>query len=430
MEGHIEGMAAGFLWTLAGSQCQAVGTDGVVSRADLVRIVLNPTVADRLAALLVDVGLWHRTGHTCDSCPAVPAGSYVFHDWFQMRYTPAKQVRTNRRKRQELKDAHLIAQVWARDCTDPADPTYGGCRYCGATVKRKDTKSAKRPFLDHVDPRKAAGIRNVVLACRECNQKKGNRTPREAGMTLLPPPRPEPEGDDLAGHGRPPSTAGDDAGPTTPGSSRPVEHAMPAAEDAGTVDRGPSPDGAGPTGRSSTVGDDAGPTTPGSSRPVEHAMPPGDDRPPVDHPPDHSETRHGPPDRPHRKPRDRPEVKAVPRGCGPGQGQGQGEGWGVGKGTQHPSQPAPDGEKSRRRRRRGRGRSHHPAPDVPSPVGDPQPESLDAGLPPPGVEPPAGGFGSPYWRWRGPPSQVDETDCAEHGLPEPCWKCQLPEENP
>ena len=426
LDGHIEGMAAGFLWTLAGAQCQSTGTDGVVSRADLVRIALNPEIADRLAALLVDVGLWHRTGHHCDRCPPVQAGTYLFHDWFDLKYTPAQQVRTNRRKRQELKDPQLIAQVWARDCLDPADPTLGGCRYCGASVKRKDTKSAKRPHLDHVDPRKTAGIRNVVLACHECNQRKGNRTPREAGMTLLPPPRPEPQGEDNTGDGGPNPTGQGDSGPLGPGSSRPNSWTCTPVEANGSAGLSPTPPDGDGRARSSTTGDDAGPT-PGDSRPVEHTAPAVDDRPPADHPPDHSETTHGPPGRPHRKPRGRPEVKAVPRGCGPGQGQGQGSGWGVGKGEPQPPAPGePRPGKSRRRRRR-RSRTGTPPPEN---ISDGQPESLDAGPPPAGVQPPGDGFGSPYWRWRGPPSQVDETDCAEHGLPEPCWKCQPTEEDP
>jgi 5-methylcytosine-specific restriction endonuclease McrA len=59
------------------------------------------------------------------------------------------------------------------------------CQYCG-----------KRPHvaelnLDHVLPRASGGIdswENLVVSCRPCNLKKGKRTPREAGMTLLRTP--------------------------------------------------------------------------------------------------------------------------------------------------------------------------------------------------------------------------------------------------
>ncbi|QMU23238.1 HNH endonuclease [Gordonia rubripertincta] len=347
-----------------------------------------------------------------------------------MKYTPAQQVRTNRVKRQELKDPQLVAEVWARDCLDPADPTIGGCRYCRATVKRKDTRSEKRPHLDHVDPRKAAGIRNVVLACQECNQKKGNRTPREAGMTLLPPPRPEtPHVDeDRTGNGGPASTqrAGD-AGPFGSGSSRTILRTSTTTlvETPGRTDHVEAPAHTGPDsstpgdpgrphGRRSGTGDDAG-TPAGSSRTVEPVAPTAPDRrPPADHPPDHSDTTLVPP----------PDQagRAVPRGRGPGQGQGQGLGLGTGELSGHPqppTSPEPRPGKSRRRRKRSRAR---PQLSPTNSQGDLS-ESLDAGPPPPGVQAPAGGFGSPWHGWRGPPSTVTETDCPTHHLPEPCWKC-------
>ena len=53
------------------------------------------------------------------------------------------------------------------------------CAYCG-TNKTKLT-------IDHIIPKSRGGkdsFENCVAACRECNNRKGNRTPREAGMTL------------------------------------------------------------------------------------------------------------------------------------------------------------------------------------------------------------------------------------------------------
>lgn len=60
------------------------------------------------------------------------------------------------------------------------------CQYCGATPLRADLT------LDHVLPRSRGGRsewENMVVACRACNQKKGNRTPREASMHLARAPR-------------------------------------------------------------------------------------------------------------------------------------------------------------------------------------------------------------------------------------------------
>ena len=60
-----------------------------------------------------------------------------------------------------------IAQQWGHRCA-----------YCGA----KDWKSSKHFNLDHVVPRSAGGptnIRNLVWACRPCNEKKGSRPVEE-----------------------------------------------------------------------------------------------------------------------------------------------------------------------------------------------------------------------------------------------------------
>lgn len=51
------------------------------------------------------------------------------------------------------------------------------CAYCGA----------KATTIDHVLPRSRGGEwswLNCVAACTTCNSRKGNRTPREAGMRL------------------------------------------------------------------------------------------------------------------------------------------------------------------------------------------------------------------------------------------------------
>ena len=57
------------------------------------------------------------------------------------------------------------------------------CQYCGAT---------KNLTLDHVIPKSRSGTHtwdNVVIACNNCNSRKGDRTPEEAGMPLRVKPR-------------------------------------------------------------------------------------------------------------------------------------------------------------------------------------------------------------------------------------------------
>ena len=59
------------------------------------------------------------------------------------------------------------------------------CQYCG---KRYPTSELS---LDHVIPRTMGGKsvwENIVCACTSCNVKKGGRTPKRAGLTLVRKP--------------------------------------------------------------------------------------------------------------------------------------------------------------------------------------------------------------------------------------------------
>lgn len=59
------------------------------------------------------------------------------------------------------------------------------CQYCGEQPPPRELT------FDHVVPRSQKGATswtNIVTACRECNSRKGNRTPRQAGMELASEP--------------------------------------------------------------------------------------------------------------------------------------------------------------------------------------------------------------------------------------------------
>jgi len=60
------------------------------------------------------------------------------------------------------------------------------CQYCAQRFSPRDLT------LDHVVPASKNGRKdwtNVVAACRDCNHRKGNRTPLAANMPLLNEPR-------------------------------------------------------------------------------------------------------------------------------------------------------------------------------------------------------------------------------------------------
>lgn len=77
------------------------------------------------------------------------------------------------------KDVKFTRQnVFARD--------KNTCQYCGKKFERKDLN------IDHVVPRHQDGKTtwtNVVCSCVECNRRKGNRTPEQAGMHLIRKPK-------------------------------------------------------------------------------------------------------------------------------------------------------------------------------------------------------------------------------------------------
>ncbi len=83
-------------------------------------------------------------------------------------------IRRRHKRRQTFKRTH----IFNRDdyC----------CQYCAKVFPLKDLT------LDHIVPVKSGGPKtweNLVTCCRICNQKKGARTPLEAGMPLLSQPR-------------------------------------------------------------------------------------------------------------------------------------------------------------------------------------------------------------------------------------------------
>lgn len=82
-----------------------------------------------------------------------------------------------------LRLVRYVVMKWVhrrnRVCTKAAVKARDGrCAYCGGSAET----------VDHIVPRSRGGTMtwdNAVAACTTCNHRKGNRTPAEAGMTLL-----------------------------------------------------------------------------------------------------------------------------------------------------------------------------------------------------------------------------------------------------
>lgn len=75
---------------------------------------------------------------------------------------------------------HGVRPGWSRKGVHLRD--RGVCGYCGAPGHT----------IDHILPQSRGGgstWENTVLACGRCNNRKGDRTPAEAGLRLLVTPR-------------------------------------------------------------------------------------------------------------------------------------------------------------------------------------------------------------------------------------------------
>ncbi len=78
--------------------------------------------------------------------------------------------------------------------------SYGAVRFCRENVYIRDNFTCqycakklgpKHLTLDHVVPASKSGPKNwtnMVAACRDCNQRKANRTPMTANMPVIKPP--------------------------------------------------------------------------------------------------------------------------------------------------------------------------------------------------------------------------------------------------
>lgn len=81
------------------------------------------------------------------------------------------------RRRDRVRVPFSRDNIYARD--------GGRCQYCATPLTRREAT------YDHVVPRSRGGLvswTNIVIACRSCNQIKGDRTPQEAHMALLKAP--------------------------------------------------------------------------------------------------------------------------------------------------------------------------------------------------------------------------------------------------
>jgi hypothetical protein len=80
--GGIAGALAGWLWVCGLCYCDRARTDGVIKRGMLARLADVPD-PEASASRLVEAGLWHTHGHTCQTCVQPPNGAFIMHDYLE-----------------------------------------------------------------------------------------------------------------------------------------------------------------------------------------------------------------------------------------------------------------------------------------------------------------------------------------------------------
>lgn len=157
------------------------GTDGWIPDQKAAEIA-SKTELRALLRTYPDLGVvLHTRGDRCDCLQPhtwSPArGGYWLHEFLKLNPSRA-EVDVHKAKKAELRNAKLKHSVRVRDSDT--------CRYCDKACSFTDRVSDDGLTYDHVDPELAAGMANLVVACRGCNNRKNRRTPAQAGMTLLP----------------------------------------------------------------------------------------------------------------------------------------------------------------------------------------------------------------------------------------------------
>lgn len=120
---------------------------------------------------LLKCGLWEQ-----DAAGNVTIHDYLIHQSSREYVLGERDMK--RRRSAFHRDDQLKNQIRSRD--------GDLCRYCGKEVSWTDRRGNSGGTYDHVIPRGPETLENMVVACRFCNNSKGQRTPEEAGMKLLP----------------------------------------------------------------------------------------------------------------------------------------------------------------------------------------------------------------------------------------------------
>lgn len=164
---------------MAISYCAGLLTDGFIDEHFVGEKLPRPAERRRVTSALVDAGLWEPAD-----------GGWLIHDWLDYQESSveiALRRSGNRggrdqnldKDRKDLsRDPELIRRVRARDLDK--------CRFCGRQISWKNRRGSDGGTYVFISALGEKSAENVVVSCRECSERKGSRTPEQAGMRVLP----------------------------------------------------------------------------------------------------------------------------------------------------------------------------------------------------------------------------------------------------
>ena len=160
---------------------------------------VSKSKAEQLLGELVEYGLleWVAQGTVVEdidrdrATPHTLAANCWILPRFQQENPPAAtwNDHVERSRWQRLKALHRDGELCRRIKTRDRNQ----CRYCGVRVDWSDRNGPTGGTYDHVDPDGDNSELNVVVACRQCNGRKRDRTPDQwvaagpGGLTLKRP---------------------------------------------------------------------------------------------------------------------------------------------------------------------------------------------------------------------------------------------------
>lgn len=145
--------------------------------------------------------LWHdhETIRECPEClervrklrGGLEEGWHFYHDWWKCN--GSKKTKDDPLARRLEHARNKLARLpTLRDAVRSRDMNL--CRYCGELTVWNDRRSRRAGTYDHVNPflstlEELNAPKNLVVACKACNERKGQRTPDQAEMPLRPVPQ-------------------------------------------------------------------------------------------------------------------------------------------------------------------------------------------------------------------------------------------------